>query len=213
MMMAPDSNGGYASFHNDLATTAIPAVIMHAIIASVDSRRRRRLGRRLAPPVLPLARKSESREPLIALAARDPVARKHADWDPDPPSGEVDKKAGSRVRPVERNPTHRIERYGGCRVPNIAAKCRRLLQSGGRPPAICSLKSATTLACATSDDVSRPAAAAVVGLFRIGVEPFTIKLRTRWSPQSASLLAPKHLCIVDVLITGSRAQEYSHLSG
>jgi hypothetical protein len=58
---------------------------------------------------------------------------------PRPPVREVDKKAGSRVRPVERNPIHRIERYGESRVPNIAAKCRRLLQSGGRRQFACSL--------------------------------------------------------------------------
>jgi hypothetical protein len=58
---------------------------------------------------------------------------------PRPPVREVDKKAGSRVRLVERNPMHRIERHGRCRVPNIAAKCRRLLQSGDRRQFACSL--------------------------------------------------------------------------
>jgi hypothetical protein len=43
------------------------------------------------------------------------------------------------VRLVERNPMRRIERYGRCRVPNIATKCRRLLQSGGRRQFACSL--------------------------------------------------------------------------
>jgi hypothetical protein len=124
----------------NLATTAIPAVIMHGIIASVAFAQKALPGPLTDAPVLPLARKTESREPPIALAAR--IRWRERIRAPRPPVREVDKKAGSRVRPVERNPTHRIERYGGCRVPNIAAKCRRLLQSGGRRQLTCSLKSA-----------------------------------------------------------------------
>jgi len=41
---------------------------------------------------------------------------------PDPLPGRIDKKAGSRVRPLERNPTHKIQRCGKRQVPNIAAK-------------------------------------------------------------------------------------------
>jgi hypothetical protein len=77
--LAPDSNGGSECELPITTSLSVPAVIMHGIIASVAFAQKAPPGPPINAPVLPLARKTESREPPIALAARDPLVRKDAD--------------------------------------------------------------------------------------------------------------------------------------